>query len=102
MPNIKAKIHKLNKNTLEKAQQKHSDTQCCNCTNKKQCPLNGQCLIESIVYQANITANLPGYKEKVHFGVSKTTLKVCYGKHKKSFTKPHHKNDIELSKEYGK
>ena len=64
MPNIKATTHKHNKNTLEKAQQKHPDTQLCNCTNKKQCPLNGQYPTESIVYQANITANLPGYKKK--------------------------------------
>ena len=44
MPNIKAETHKHNKNTLEKAQQKSPDTQLCNCTNKKQCPLNKQCL----------------------------------------------------------
>ena len=44
MPNIKVEIHKPNKNTLEKAQQKHPDTQLCNCTNKKQCSLNGKCL----------------------------------------------------------
>ena len=54
MPNIKAEIHKHNINTLEKAQRKHPDTQLCNCTNKKQCPLNRQCLTESIVYQPNI------------------------------------------------
>ena len=36
MPNIKAEKHKHNKNTLQKAQQKHPDTQFCNCTNKKQ------------------------------------------------------------------
>ena len=40
MSNIKARINKYNKNTLEKAQQKHTDTQLCKCTNKKQCPLN--------------------------------------------------------------
>ena len=40
MPNIKAQINKHNKSTLEKAQQKHPDTQLCNYTNKKQCPLN--------------------------------------------------------------
>ena len=87
MSNIKAKIHKHNKNNLEKAHQKHLDTQLCNCRNKKQCPLNGQCLIESIVYQANIMANIPDYKEKVYLGVSETTFKVRYGNHKKSFTK---------------
>ena len=57
MPNIEAKTHKHNKNTLEKAQQKHPDTQLCNCTNKKQCRLNGQCFTESIVYKVNIMAN---------------------------------------------
>ena len=41
-------------------------------------------------------ANLPGYKEKVYLDVSKTSFKVCYGNHKKLFTKQHHKNDTEL------
>ena len=94
-PNIKTEIHKHSKNTLFKIQQKHPDTQ-------KQCPLNGQCLTESLVYQANITANIPGYKEKVYLGVSETTFKVRYGNHKKSFIKQRHKNNTELSKEYWK
>ena len=63
-------------------------------------PLNRQRLTESIVYQANITANIPGYKEKVYLGVSETTFKIGYGNHKKWFTKQHHKSDMELSKEY--
>ena len=46
MLNIAAEIHKHNKNTLEKAQQKNWHTQHCNCTNKKPCSLNGQCLTE--------------------------------------------------------
>ena len=41
MPNMKAQIHKHNQNTLEKAQQKHPDAKLCNCTNEKQCLLNG-------------------------------------------------------------
>ena len=86
-PNIKAEINKHNKNTLKKAQQRHPDTQLCNCTNKRQCPLNGQCLTESFVYQANNTANISGYKEKVYLGVSETTIKVRCGNHKKLFTK---------------
>ena len=76
MPNIKAEIHKDNKKTLEEAQLNHPDTQLCNCTNKKQCPLNGQCLTESIVYQANITANIPGYKEKVYLKPQKIVYKT--------------------------
>ena len=102
MPNIKAKIHKHNKNILEKAQQKNPDTQLCNSANKKQCPLNEQCLTESIVYLANITAKIPVSKENVYLGVSETNSKVRYGNHKKEFTKQHHNNDTELSKEYWK
>ena len=38
MANIKDEINIHNKITLEKAQQKHSDKQTLNCTNKKHCP----------------------------------------------------------------
>ena len=55
---------------------------------------------KAVFYQANITANIPGHKEKVYLGVSQTTFKVRYGNHKKSFTKQHHKNDTQLSREY--
>ena len=48
MPNIKSKIHKHNKSTIEKVRQKHPDAQRCKCANKEQCPLNGLCLAESI------------------------------------------------------
>ena len=80
MRNVNAKINKYNKNTLEKIQQKHPVTQLCNCTNKKESPLNGQCLTERIIYQANITAKIPG--RIVYLDVSETTFKVRYGNHK--------------------
>ena len=75
MPNIKAEIDKHNKNILEKAQQKNPDTHLCNCANKKQCPLNGQCLTVSIVYQANITANTLVIKKKFTLVYPKQHLK---------------------------
>ena len=84
---IKAEIHKHNKDPLEKAQQKHQDTQLCNCTKKYSVLLNGKCFTESIVYQANITVNIFGYKEKVYLSTSETKFKVRHGNHKKSFTK---------------
>ena len=86
MANIKAKIHKPNKNTLEKAQQKHIDTQLCNCTNKWQCPLNGQCLTESIVYQAS-RQTIMVIKKNFTLVYPKNRFKVCYGIHKKLFPK---------------
>ena len=77
MSNIKAEIHKHNKNTLEKAQQKHPDTEICNCTNKKQCSFNRQCLTESIVYQADIAGNILGYKKKFTLVYPKQHLKFA-------------------------
>ena len=77
MTNTKAEIHKLSKNTLEKAQQKHPKTQSCSCTNKKQCPLNGQCHNERLIYHANITADIPGYKDKNYLAVFETILKFA-------------------------
>ena len=100
MPNIQVRIHKHNKSIVEKAQQKNPGTQLCKYTNKKQRLLDGQYLTESIVYQAKIKANIPGYKEKVYLGLSKTTFKIRYGNNKKLFPKQHHKNNTELSKEY--
>ena len=84
---IKAEIHKHNKDPLEKGQQKHQDTQPCNCTKKYSVLLNGKSFTESIVYQANITVNIFGYKEKVYLSTSETKFKVRQGNHKKSFTK---------------
>ena len=77
---IKAEIHKHNKDPLEKAQQKHQDTQLYSVL------LNGKCFTESIVYQANIRVNIFGYKKKVYLSTSETKFKVRHGNHKKSFT----------------
>ena len=82
MPNGKSETNKHNQNIL-KPIQRHPDIQLCNCTNKKQCPLKDQCLTESIVYQVDITANIPGYKEIFYLNASKTIFKVCHGNHKK-------------------
>ena len=93
-----AKINKHTKKTLQKAQEKHPDSKLCNCTNKKQCPLNGQCLTKSIVYQINITANIPGYKRNITLVYHKGHLEFNNGNHKKFFAKQHPKN-ATLSKE---
>ena len=74
---IKAEIHKHNKDPLEKAQQKHQDTQLCNCTKKYSVLLNGKCFTESIVYQANITVNIFAIKKKFTLAHPKQNLKFA-------------------------
>ena len=36
---------------------KASDAKCCKCRDKETCPLEGNCLIDSIMYRRNITTS---------------------------------------------
>ena len=68
MPNIRSKINGNNKKIL---QAKPTEPQkLCNCLVKEDCPLNGLCLMTSIIYQATIkcsvvNTNKRGTKESV-------------------------------------
>ena len=55
----------------------------CNCI-KFECPLNGNCLVESIVYRADITAK--DKPPKVYFGLSEPDFKGRFRDHKSSIT----------------
>ena len=57
----------------------------CNCTNKKQCSLNGKCL--RVLFAKLISMQTFLVIKKNYLGVYETTFKVCYGNHKKSFKK---------------
>ena len=74
----------------------------CNCINKFTCPLNNNCLIENIVYQATITSNESNYEPKFYIGISESTFKKRFANHKKSFNIKKYEKDTELSKEYWK
>ena len=64
----------------------------CNCR-KRECPLNGTCLTESIIYKASVSAkNLP---TKYYYGVTEGDFKTRWRNHKTSFTNA--KNVTELS-----
>ena len=51
--------------------------------------------------QANIDRDIAGYKQKCYLGSRETTFKDRFGNHKKLFNHVIHKNDTELSKEFG-
>ena len=67
----------------------------CNCRDKPNCPLNGQCLAESIVYRADITAT--GQEPKYYLGASSGKFKLRFGNHKKSLTHVRYKDDTAMS-----
>ena len=53
MPNVKSMINKQNTSRLNNSDNK-VDAKQCNCRSDKNCPLNGKCCRNSIVYKASL------------------------------------------------
>ena len=98
MPNIKTKINAHNREILRNTPSKN--TKHCNCQQKENCPMNGACLKESLVYYATISCNDKNYQPKLYKGSCETSFKKHYSNHKKSFNVPLYKHDTKLSTEY--
>ena len=80
MPNIRSKINGNNKKIL---QAKPTEPQkLCNCLVKEDCPLNGLCLMTSIIYQATIKCSDSKCKQKRYKGICETTFTKRYASHK--------------------
>ena len=79
MPNIKTKINahfsEILQNTLS--------IKDCNCKQKENCPMNGDCLKESLVYYATISCNDKNYKPKLYKGSWETSFKKRFSNPKK-------------------
>ena len=69
----------------------------CNCRQKNNCPLNGNCLQSSVVYQATVTRNDNNTSE-TYIGLTETDFKTRHRNHTASFRHAKHKNSTELSK----
>ena len=80
-----------NKLTNTKVQQQLA----CNCRVKSDCPLNGDCLKESIVYKC--TACTIQQLKKVYLGLTEGEFKTRYYKHSKSFRTKSYPNSTTLS-----
>ncbi len=93
MPNVKNSIDGHNAKQLRK---EPAPERTCNCRRPADCPLNGNCLQKSIVYQATITA--ASKPTETYIGLTETTFKTRFGNHKQSFIKENLKNSTELSK----
>ena len=68
----------------------------CNCRVKTECPLSGNCLKESIVYQATVSTedhNPP----HTYVGLTENSFKTRYSNHKSSFSNANKRHNTELS-----
>lgn len=71
-------------------------TKSCNCIKKPDCPLNNQCQITSIIYQAKVTATISNYNPKIYYKKSEETFKLRHLKHKKFFCHEQYQKDMDL------
>ena len=69
----------------------------CNCRQKNTCPLDGNCLQSSVIYQATVTRKDNNTTE-TYIGLKENDFKTRYRNHTASFRHAKHRNSTELSK----
>ena len=67
----------------------------CNCRNKDNCPLDGECLTPNIIYRADITTD---NDHKFYYGTSETTFKKRHSNHTRDFKHVKYQHATELAK----
>ena len=68
----------------------------CKCRNKHNCPLNGQCQVQDIIYKC--VASTSRNPDKTYLGTAEGDFKMRYNNHTKSFRHKRYSNDTTLSK----
>ena len=94
MPNLGKKISTHNRSVLQQPQAKPTKT--CNCRTPSSCPLSGDCLTQSIIYQLQATVKSKG-REETHIGLIGDQSKSRYRNHT-AFRNSEKQNATELSK----
>ena len=100
MPNVGAAINAHNKSII--FERKPLERGGCNCQRgryRNNCPLQGECLSENVLYEATVTSDLPNYGERHYKGVTKGPWKERLGNHVKDFGDKKYEKSTALSKE---
>ena len=82
MPNIKSKIESHNSKIIKKNKVDDNASKKCNCRDRGNCPLNGKCLSQGIIYQAIVTTD---NNTSTYVGLTGGPFKSRYHNHIKSF-----------------
>ena len=93
---MKTIISSHNKALLSNYQQSQTQTNDkeCNCRKKDECPLDGKCLTQNVVYQATVSTQT---STESYVGLA-TNFKERYRNHTASFRQQSKRNETELSK----
>ena len=93
MSNMPSFIKQHNRNIL--SSWPNSKKRSCNCRNKDNCPLAGNCLKMCIVYRADV---IKLNETHVYYGASDAEFKYWYNNHTNLFRNQDYENKTELSK----
>ena len=69
----------------------------CNCRNKSDCPLNGDCQAESIIYRADVSISNKPDMSRFYLGATAGKFKLRHYNHKKSLAHIKHRGETALS-----
>ena len=72
----------------------------CNCKTQNDCPMNGLCNLNNVVYQSIIYPKENINDRKTYIGISSMKWKIRYANHKYSFSYEHLKHQTALSKHF--
>ena len=86
-------IKQHNKNVSNK---KEKQTNSCNCRNRNDSPLNGNCKIQNVIYKWTVSATQT-FKHRVYLGIAEGNWKQRLCNQKQFFKDKKHKNDTALS-----
>ena len=96
MPNLEAKITNHNKAILANPSRPNNDEiNKCNCRNKSECPLDGHCLTNNVIYQATVVTDK---STETYIGLTENHFKTRYRNHLASFKDKSKKNATHLSR----
>ena len=93
MNNVSQIIKQHSKNVSNK---QIKQTNPCNCRNKSECPLNGNCKIQNVIYKCTVSATQTS-KQRAYLGIAEGNWKQQLYNHRQPFKDKKHKNDTALS-----
>ena len=93
MNNISQIIKQHKKHVCTK---KETKAPVCNCRNKNECPLNGNCKVDNVIYKCTVSATKT-FKQRAYLGIAENDWKQRYYNHKKSFKNIAYRHDTSLS-----
>ena len=97
MPNIKQTINNHNKKLLNNASTHPANNKTCNCRAPNECPLEGNCLSKSLIYQAVVTADDGSKPTESYIGLTENSFKTRFSGHISSFRHQDKQSATELS-----